>query len=316
MITTVTMNPAIDKIVEINEMALGKVHRVSGQVETLGGKSINVARILSGLKQETKALCLVGQDNYSVIKHHADADGITLEPVMAPGVTRTNLKITEPDQGYRTTDVNEAGLLVSAEKLAEIEAKITGLGDASDYMVFSGSLPKGVDEDFYKKMAVELAEKTKVIVDADGKILKLALEGKPFLIKPNIHEFEAALGKTFETDEDIVKTARDMIKTYGITYILISMGEDGSILVAEDFALKADILKVKVVSTVGAGDSMLAGLIYGMTKHGDLDEVARMTKALSYGVASSSIAISTQSHNVIEEADLVSTASEVTIKAL
>jgi len=316
MITTVTLNPAIDKIVEINNMALGQVHRVSKKVVSLGGKSINVARILSGLGSETKAICFAGEHNYEEISDYAKKDNIQLETILVKGLTRTNVKVVEPDQNYRTTDINEQGFTISNEKLQEMVELIYSWGTKSDYLVLSGSLPKGVPKSFYKDIAIKLKDITNVIIDADGEILMAGIEGAPFLIKPNIDELESALNKKLDSNEAIVKSCQELIEQFKMNYILVSMGADGSILVGKDINLRADVLPVQVLSTVGAGDSMLAGFIYGLTKFDKSEEETKLLKALSYGVASSSIAISTQDHKAIAETELIAFATDVKINKI
>ncbi len=316
MITTVTLNPAMDKVVEINKMALGEVHRVENQVISLGGKSINVARILSGLKMETKAVCFLGRGNYEEVEALSLEDQIPLEPVMLPGLTRTNVKIVEPDHGYRTTDINEAGFTVDQEAQKAITELIELHGSASDYTVLSGSLPMGIGKDYYKRIALAMGQKTRVIIDADGEVLKAGMEGAPFLIKPNIHELASAVGSEIKGETAIISVCRQLINTHGITYILVSRGEEGCILVGSDLVLSAEALPVQVLSTVGAGDSMLAGFIYGLTKEHELNQKERLKKALAYGVASSAIAISSQNHKAIEASNLIKTADLVVVKEI
>lgn len=317
MITTVTLNPAIDKIVEINEMSLGHVHRVSKMIKTLGGKSINVARILSGLKVETKAICFAGKGNLDEVISHAEHDKIPIEPLVVEGLTRTNVKITEPDQGYRTTDINEPGFKISEQQLELMTETILAQGKNSEFVVISGSLPDGVPSTYYKNLAIQLKSHTKVIIDADNKILASAMEGSPFLIKPNIHELESAVGKTLENLDQVIEVCKKLISDYQISYILVSMGEKGSLLVGKDSVIRADILPVKVVSTVGAGDSMLAGFVFGlMETQADEYTQEQLQKALSYGVASSSIAISTQDHVSFEYDLLTEKAKEVPLNVL
>lgn len=316
MIMTVTLNPAIDKIVEINNMELGSVHRVEKQVVSLGGKSINVARILEGLECETDAVCFAGKSNFDEINEYATEEDIKLVPVMVEGKIRTNVKVVEPDMNYRTTDINEAGFFISQEKLEEMTTLILDQGKKSEFVVLSGSLPKGVPIDYYKQIAMVLKPFTKVVIDASGEALNKGIEGAPYLIKPNIHELEEVLNMKLENLEQVVAEARKMIETYQMEYVLVSMGEDGSVLVGSDVALKADILPVKVVSTVGAGDSMLAGFIYGLSKTNNKVDLPALIKSLSYGVASSSIAISTQDHVKIQVADLLKEAKDVNIQEI
>jgi 1-phosphofructokinase len=315
MITTVTLNPAIDKVVEISRLVPGQVHRVSHQVVSLGGKSINVARILTGLNNPTKAICFLGKTNYEEIVMLSKEDQIPLEPIMLDGLTRTNVKVVEPDEAYRTTDINEMGFEVSEARLEEMTAVILKHGEASDYIVLSGSLPRGVGVDYYKQIALKLKEKTKVVIDADGEILMKGMEGAPFMIKPNIHELEAAVGKTIDSEAMIVEVCRELIQTYGLTYILVSRGEDGSVLVGAEIVLSAEVIPVKVLSTVGAGDSMLAGMLYGLAED-SLHNEESLTKALSYGVASSAIAISTMDHKAFDRNMLKDEAQKVKIRVV
>ena len=316
MITTVTLNPAIDKVVEVNELTLGQVHRVSNQVVSLGGKSINVARILTGLSCKTKAVCYLGEKNIGEIEALSKEDSIELDPIMLEGITRTNTKLVEPDKSYRTTDINEIGFSVNEEQLNAMTKLISDCADASDYLVVSGSLPQGVHVSYYKELALNLGSQTKVIIDADGEILMAAMEGSPFLIKPNIHELESAVGRTLENDADIIEVCKELITTYGITYILVSLGDKGSILVGASLVLIAEAMKVQVVSTVGAGDSMLAGFIYGLSECAYEPTVGQLKKALACGVASSSIAISTQEHKSFEATQLIEVANKVIIKEI
>lgn len=317
MITTITLNPAIDKIVEISDMRLGHVHRVSKMVKALGGKSINVARILSGLNVETKAICFAGKDNLDEMIAHAEHDKIPIEPIVIEGLTRTNVKITEPDQGYRTTDINEPGFKITDQQLELMTETILTQAKKSEFVVISGSLPDGVPSTYYKNLAIQLKSHTKVIIDADNKILASAMEGSPFLIKPNIHELESAVGKTLENLDQVIEVCKNLIINYQMGYILVSMGEKGSLLVGEDVVIQADILPVKVVSTVGAGDSMLAGFVFGLMETNASEySLEQLKQALSYGVASSSIAISTQDHVSFKYELLIEKAKEVPLKVL
>lgn len=312
MITTVTLNPAIDKVVEIEHMSLGHVHRVSRQVVSFGGKSINVARILSGLSTPTEAVCFLGKKNYDEIEAYSKKDKLHLKPIMLEGLTRTNVKVVEPDQKYRTTDINEAGFDVTEDEVIEMTKLIHEQAKSSDFLVLSGSLPGGINKTYYKQLALDLKDVTKVIIDADGEVLMAGMEGAPYMIKPNIHELEAAVGREIPDESTIVEVCRELIDLYKMTYIMVSRGEEGCTLVGKEVVLSAGALAVDVVSTVGAGDSMLAGMIYGLT----LKEEGKhqLAKALALGVASSAIAISTQDHKSIAVADLESLAKEVLVK--
>ncbi|WZL80692.1 1-phosphofructokinase family hexose kinase [Vallitaleaceae bacterium 9-2] len=316
MITTVTLNPAIDKIVEIEQMSLGKVHRISNMVKTLGGKSINVSRVLSGLEIANKAVCFVGEENLEQVKKYAQLDGIDIDMIRVDGSTRTNVKVVEPDNDYRTTDLNEPGCMILQEQLEAMTDKIIHEYGESEFVVLSGSLPQGVGQSYYAELVKKLKTKTHMVVDADQEILMKSIQEGPYLIKPNIHELEAAVGKTLDTLDAIKSECRELIKNYAITYILVSMGEDGSLLVSQKHCIKADIIKVKVVSTVGAGDSMLAGFIYGLKTFSDEDELIKLKKAMQCATASSSIAIETQDHVQFSKEKLLERSQKVLVTNL
>lgn len=314
MITTITLNPAIDRMIEVTDFETGKVHRVQKVVKSLGGKSINVARILSGLEIETQALCFVGDMNLEEVLRFAQNDKICMATIEVEGYTRTNVKLIEPDREYRTTDINEPGFFISKDKLEKMTELILKEAQRSDYVVLSGSLPSGVEPNYYKELAIKLASITKVVIDADGVVLLEGMKGSPYLIKPNIHELEAALSRELKDEQEIVEACEELIKKYAIQYILVSMGEKGSILVGNQIALKADIIPVKVVSTVGAGDSMLAGFIYGLEQFDEDEE--KLMRSLACGVSSSSIAISSQDHKSFSKDELEKMCQEVMITSL
>ncbi|MBN2221160.1 MAG: 1-phosphofructokinase family hexose kinase, partial [Vallitaleaceae bacterium] len=244
MITTITLNPAIDRMIEVTEFEFGRVHRVQKVVKSLGGKSINVARILTGLDIKTQAVCFVGSRNLEEVKSFANQDQIRLVTIEVDGYTRTNVKLIEPDCDYRTTDLNEPGFFISKEKLDKMTELIVEQAQISDYVVLSGSLPAGIEANYYRELALKLAKITKVVIDADGVVLLEGMKGSPYLIKPNIHELESALSRELHNEQEIVKACEELIATYSIQYILVSMGEKGSILVGNQIALKADIIPV------------------------------------------------------------------------
>ncbi|NDL67356.1 1-phosphofructokinase [Anaerotalea alkaliphila] len=285
MITTVTLNPAIDKTVLLDTFEVGSVNRVKSVREDMGGKGINVAKILQSLGEDVAAIGFMGEKNDTHVKKLLELARLDTEFVTVDALTRTNTKIVELGKGI-TTDVNEAGFAVSADKVAAIQAMVADYAKKSDYMVFSGSVPPGAPKDIYKVLAGEARKTSKVVLDAEGELLLLGLQESPYIIKPNIHELETALGKELPGDKEVVQACRELMETYGVTYVLVSMGGDGSLLVARDRVLKAMPVKVEVKSTVGAGDSMLAGFVYGMIRY-DED----LEKALAYGAACGTLAV-------------------------
>lgn len=284
MITTVTLNPAIDKTLTIEQFEINKVNRVSSISEGLGGKGLNVSKVLNYLKTENRAIGFIGERNYTRIQHLNKDYPIEMDFVLVDANTRTNTKIIDPYH-QNTTDINEAGFEVTSTHISQMKKLISTYSLISEFMIFSGSVCKGIDQDTYLDLLKTVKETCKLVIDIDGEMLKVSLKASPFLIKPNIDELEKLVNKTLATKEEIVTECRKLINEYHISYILVSCGEKGSLLVSENICLEANALKVEVVSTVGAGDSMLAAFIakYSQTKD--------INSSLQYGACAGSLAV-------------------------
>jgi 1-phosphofructokinase len=260
MITTVTFNPAIDKTITVPSFTPGAVNRVFSVVETLGGKGINVAKVLQILNTPVTAIGFIGERNYAFVQSLIKQENLLTDFILVDAPTRTNTKIIDPNPKI-TTDVNEQGFSVNETQVDQMTLLINRYAKRSEIMVFSGSVCKGISPYEFKTLLSLASSITKVVLDADGEMLREGLKASPFLIKPNIHELESLLHTTFNNDRDIVIAVRELLAEHHIRFALISKGEDGSLLISQDLALKAGILPVEPVSTVGAGDSMLAGFI-------------------------------------------------------
>ncbi|NTW96686.1 MAG: 1-phosphofructokinase [Erysipelotrichaceae bacterium] len=306
MITTVTFNPAIDKTITVDHFTLGLVNRVEQVQENIGGKGINVAKVLHLLGAPTTAIGFIGEKNYSFVQQFIKAENLVTDFILVDALTRTNTKIIDPSI-QTTTDINEQGFTVNDTQVDQMTLLINRYSKISDMMVFSGSACKGLSADDVKTLLQMVQSKTKVVLDADGDILKEGIKASPFLIKPNIYELENLLGKTLNGTQEILSAVRDLINTYHITYVLVSMGEQGSMLISKDEAYLSDILKVNVVSTVGAGDSMLAGFLYHLSLHGSPSE------ALQFGACTGSLAVSSISTETLKSSDIHSIAKTISV---
>ncbi len=289
MITTITFNPALDKTIQVDALDYGKVNRVGHFREDLGGKGINMGRILGGFGIETKHVIVLGQDNQKAVLEFFEKDGMQLEYLSVAGYTRTNMKIVERAKN-QTTDINEAGLEVSAKDIQELFAMIDEAAKDSDYLVMGGSLAKGMPTDMYGQIARRYGHMCRVVIDADDDVLIEGLKGRPFMVKPNIHELENALNRKLTTLEEIVTAARDLIDQYGVEIVVVSMGKEGSLVVTRDTMHRQGTYPTEVVSTVGAGDSMVAGFIYGLIHEMGLD------KSLAFASACSSLTIEVEGY--------------------
>lgn len=260
MIYTVTLNPALDKTVEIPSLTVDAVNRITTMRTDPGGKGINVSKVISKLGGKSIAAGILGGDTGRAILSALEDMGLATCFHFVDGETRTNMKIIDP-VSRTNTDINEPGVTVSEELLDELLSVLTDKVVEGDIVVISGSMPKGSPEDTYYTWTKAFSAKgAKVILDADGDLLRAGLKASPYLIKPNNHELSALVGRTLKTPEELAETARELMKEYGIAKIVVSMGGDGALYVTPDETIYAEGLKVPVGSTVGAGDSVVAAL--------------------------------------------------------
>lgn len=288
MITTVTLNPAIDKTITVEQFRLNTVNRVLSVNEDLGGKGINVSKVLHHLKHKTVACGFIGEANYGLVQPHIKRLGLSTDFVLVDALTRINTKIIDPIE-KSTTDINETGFTVSRVQIEQLKIMLQAYAKLSSFMVFSGSICKGIDTESFQSL-IEAVAPTPWVLDADRQVLKAGLELQPYLIKPNIHELEDLLQIKLETNQDIVREVRSLMQRYKIKYCLVSMGEKGSILVKQDGAFQANALDVELVTTVGAGDAMLAGFLFGLSEgYSDLDALRTATACGAIAVSGISL---------------------------
>lgn len=294
MIYTLTMNPALDKTVTVNHFKVDSVNRVSSIRIDPGGKGINVSNMVRQLGGQSEAVVAVaGSTGQQLLSLITDKE-IPYKSFDVGGETRINTKIVDP-LGKTFTDLNEPGPKVEHQYLVEIKQYLRTVMKAGDILVLAGSLPQGTTALFYQDLVILGKEKgAKVIVDADGDNLKRSLLAKPFMIKPNEHELEKYYDVVLDTDDKLLNAARQLIKD-SVTCVVISLGEKGSLAVTENGSKRLEGLKLEVKSTVGAGDSMVAGIAHYLdTQLADKDktiDIDTLTKAVQLGVACSSASI-------------------------
>ncbi len=292
MIYTVTLNPAIDKTVVVNEFTLDQVNRVDSVREDAGGKGINVSKMIKKLDGSSVAISIIGGNTGDFIDHRLKELGIETHNFKVEGNTRVNTKIVDPIQ-HKFTDVNEPGPFVEKSVLYEIETYLKRILTEEDVLVLSGSLPKGAPINLYKTLCDIANENgTKVLLDADNEMLKEGIKGKPYLIKPNEKELETYFGEKISGKIQIVEKCREIFDK-GVSIIVVSLGADGCMLLTKDEAVSFEPIEVKVKSTVGAGDSMLAAIAYELNAlDKDTDpSIEELISIVSLGVAASSATI-------------------------
>lgn len=289
MIYTITLNPAIDKMVVVPEFAVDTVNRVQKIQMDPGGKGINVTKMVDSLGGQSTAIMVTGGHTGMQLEEALDKMAIKFEAFHCKGDTRINTKVVD-EVNHTFTDINEPGPKIETETIEAINLFIDQNVKTDDVVVLAGSIPAGVPTDIYQRWSnMARINGAKVILDADGEVFAKGLKGKPFLIKPNEDEIAAHFGTTFKSQEDLIHHVRILISK-GITYVVVSQGADGCLLVGERIAVKFDPIRVKVKSTVGAGDSMVAAIALGLSKEsGDLDY--KMADIVALGVAASSASI-------------------------
>jgi len=280
MIYTVTLNPAIDKTVVIDNFEAGKVNRIKELRKDPGGKGLNVSKTVKALSGHSAALCITGGRSGDELL--ALADGLTDEIICVRclGETRTNLKITDPAL-HTVTDINEPGPVVGADTLDELKNRLLDRVLPGDTVVLSGSLPAGAAASLYYDWTLSLKSAgAGVILDADGDALRLGINAAPLLIKPNDTELCRLLGKELSGMNELCDAAAEL-RDRGIENVVISLGEKGALFAFGGDIYVADAPKVPVISTVGAGDALVAALAYAIDTGISNEETCRLAIAAS-----------------------------------
>lgn len=281
-IVTLTLNPAVDVTYEIKHLIPDqKVHASATRFDA-GGNGINVGRALKRLGVSASNFCVLagetGQFLQRLLQKHVD------DPVYewVEGETRINSTILEQDSGNQF-ELSGIGPRVSEERLDLLMQKfVTQV--AAGFGVVTGSVPPGVHRDIYARLIEQIqAGGGKGVLDAQGELLRRGIEAGPFLVKPNRYELEQLAGRPLGDLVAVVAVARQQILRKGVEYVCVSLGAEGALLLNDETAFRAVPPKVEVRSTVGAGDSMVAGLLAGFASGKPLEEVLRMAVACSAG---------------------------------
>ena len=279
MIYTVTFNPALDYIVNMDNLKLGETNRSTSEMILSGGKGINVSIVLKNLGFDNVALGFVAGFTGEEIENGTRKLGITTDFIhLKEGLSRINVKLKASEE----TEVNGTGPIISENELNALYGKLENL-KKDDILVLAGSVPNTLPQDIYEKIMEMLQDKgIKIVVDATKDLLLNVLKYKPFLIKPNNHELSEIFGLEIKTEQKIIDYAKKL-QDKGARNVLVSRAGDGAILIAENGDIyKSPAPKGKVVNSVGAGDSMVAGFIAGYLKNNNYEE------AFKTGVASGS----------------------------
>lgn len=278
-ILTLTMNPALDLTVQLGPLHVGQVNRSDAMLSHAAGKGINVAQVLADLGHELTVAGFLGVDNQQPFESLFAKRGFIDEFVRVPGETRSNIKLAE--SSGRITDLNGPGPEVSVQAQQALATRVEQIAAGFDAVVVAGSLPRGVSAQWLKTLLLRLnAMGLKVALDTSGEALRVGLEASPWMIKPNTEELADALDAPIISIDAQAQAAAEL-RQRGIEHVVISQGSEGVHWFNADAALQALPPKVTVASTVGAGDSLLAGMVHGLLCGHKAEQTLRTATAIA-----------------------------------
>ncbi len=277
MILTICPNPSIDCTIELDSLNVGKLNRVDNKVETYSGKAMNVAVGIARLGESGFATGFMFDAHARLFEQVLDREGVKHKFVYNTGNARTNYKII--DKKAMLTEINDRGERVSEIKQRELIDLVKEISPDYEIAVMSGSLPKGVESEFYGQVLSGIPSHVKIIVDTEKQNMLSALGSREiYMVKPNLRELEDFTGKIVRDLHDMVRASKKYLDK-GVKYVLVSLGSEGAVLTdgTESFFCKS--ASVAVNSTVGAGDSMVAAACVGIEKGVPMQEILRMAAA-------------------------------------
>ncbi|MBC3487745.1 1-phosphofructokinase [Pseudomonas sp. SWRI100] len=263
-ILTLTLNPALDITISLDTLCPGHVNRSQAQHSDAAGKGLNVAQVLADLGHSVTVGGFLGQDNLQPFEALIAWRGFADCFVRVPGETRSNIKLVEADG--RVTDINGQGPEVDEAARTALLRQLEQIAPGHDAVVVAGSLPRGISPEWFRQLLEQLkAQGLKVALDSSGEALRVGLQSAPWLVKPNTEELGEVLGLAVQTPAQ-QRAAAERLLASGIEHVVVSAGEHGVSWFACDLALHAQPPTVRVASTVGAGDSLVAGMVDGLLR--------------------------------------------------
>ncbi|GIG87021.1 1-phosphofructokinase [Plantactinospora endophytica] len=294
MILTVTLNPSLDRAMEIDRLARGEVIRAASAHLDPGGKGVNVSRALLANGVPSRAVLPVGGEEGAQLVRLLESEGVELLVVPIAGRTRSNITLAEPDG--TVTKINESGPVLTGPEFAEVTRAVLAAADSADWVVACGSVPPGLPVAAFGDLCARLVDAgVRLAVDTSGPALRAAAEAGVALVKPNREELAEAVGAPLRSLGDVVDAAAQ-VRTWGAGTVLASLGADGAVLVDAKGVVTGESPVAQPKSTVGAGDALLAGF---------LAAGARGPDALAEGLAWGAAAVSLPGSRMPGPADLL-----------
>lgn len=309
MITTISLNPSIDRTVNVERFVPGGLNRVSSAHSVAAGKGINVALAVASLGVDAECIGFMYREDARLFEKRLMVNSAAYNFVWCDGNVRTNIKIFDQEKG-EITEINESGQPVSEADLKRMTDLVALHAENTDYLIMAGSLPPGCPVDYYRTLIQTVdGLGCRCVLDADGDRLRYGLEAHPYMIKPNRYELEMMTGCELKSLKEISHAAYKYIDM-GVSVVAVSLGAEGALITDGSQTLYAPKLAIDVKSTVGAGDSMVAGLVCGFIGDSDLEEAFRM------GVACATARCMTEGYKVIDKAVYKSLLDQVEIESL
>ena len=309
MIVTVTLNPAVDQTLEMDRLALGDTNRVRNSRIDPGGKGINVSRVLKELGRESMAAGLAPGTLGRFVEHSLLEQGILCDFVHTRGQTRTNITVVD-EAKHETTLFSYRGPEIDPRHMQTLETRLRRYLSPDDWLVIAGSIPPPIEPEAYARL-IELGHKAEAhtVLDADADALAAGLVARPEIVKSNNHEAGRLLGKEIDTDDRLLWAAREMRKN-GADTAVVTAGSRGAVLIAEEGAWWATPPETTVVSSVGAGDALLAGMLMNLASGLGLEE------GLRWGTAAGAAACLTPGTELCNSQDVNRLLPEVRVERI
>ncbi len=286
MIVTVTLNPSLDRTLGVERLVPGSIVRSSAPLIEPGGKGVNVTRALTAHGIPSTAVLPIGGGEGAELARLLEADRVSARLVPVSGRTRSNITVVEPDG--TVTKLNEPGVPLGKADLIALKSALRSAISRGDWAVFSGSVPPGLTErDWLDLLRTATDAGAAVAVDTSGDALKAAIGAAPLLVKPNRDELADLVGRPLTCIADVLHAAREIVRR-GVSWVLATLGADGAVLVGREIELVGESKIDRARSTVGAGDSFLAGFLARFAP-GSTDAEAALTQALAWGAAAASL---------------------------
>lgn len=278
-VLTLTLNPALDLSVRLTQLMPGSVNRSQESSLTAAGKGNNVARVLARHDHQVAVSGFLGRDNQGTFERAFAQWGVEDRFIRVAGDTRVNAKLSEADG--RVTDINGPGALVDEAAMAQLLDDLDARCDQFEAVVISGSLPPGITPEWLSTLIARLAAQgLPVWLDSSGEALVQGAQARPALIKPNEHELAECVGRALPDETSLLAAAREL-QQGGIENVLLSLGAEGVVWLFDGGALRARPPRVGIVSTVCAGDTLLAGALHGVLEGWPREKTLRFATALS-----------------------------------